>query len=130
MIAPILEEVAKEYAGKITIAKMDVDANQAVPAQFGIRGIPTLILFKGAAAAQSRRFGKRSIDCLHRRQYLIVFRWRFFDHFDGASALKFVTRTAYPLPTIPSLHALTSSEAQETIESRFSSKTLQNPQFS
>ena len=53
MIAPILEEVAKEYGGKITIAKMDVDANQAVPAQFGIRGIPTLILFKnGAVAAQ------------------------------------------------------------------------------
>ena len=52
-IAPILEEVAKEYDGKITIAKMDVDANQAVPAQFGIRGIPTLILFKdGAVAAQ------------------------------------------------------------------------------
>ena len=53
MIAPILEEVAKEYAGKIVIAKMDVDANQGVPAKFGIRGIPTLILFKdGAAAAQ------------------------------------------------------------------------------
>ena len=53
MIAPILEEVAKEYDGKIQIAKMDVDANQAVPAQFGIRGIPTLILFKnGVVAAQ------------------------------------------------------------------------------
>ncbi|MBC3812116.1 MULTISPECIES: thioredoxin TrxA [Undibacterium] len=53
MIAPILEEVAKEYDGKIIVAKMDVDANQAVPAQFGIRGIPTLILFKnGAVAAQ------------------------------------------------------------------------------
>jgi thioredoxin 1 len=53
MIAPILEEIAKEYDGKILIAKMDVDANQAVPAQFGIRGIPTLILFKnGAVAAQ------------------------------------------------------------------------------
>src|SRR4051794_4708150 len=53
MIAPILEEVAKEYDGKIQIAKMDVDANQAVPAKFGIRGIPTLILFKnGVAAAQ------------------------------------------------------------------------------
>ena len=52
-IGPILEEVAKEYDGKILIAKMDVDANQAVPAKFGIRGIPTLILFKnGEAAAQ------------------------------------------------------------------------------
>ena len=52
-IGPILEEVAKEYDGKILIAKMDVDANQAVPAKFGIRGIPTLILFKnGVAHAQ------------------------------------------------------------------------------
>ena len=46
MIAPVLEEVAITYAGKIKIAKMDVDANQEVPAKFGIRGIPTLILFK------------------------------------------------------------------------------------
>ena len=52
-IAPILEEVAKEYDGKILIAKLDVDANQLVPGKFGIRGIPTLILFKnGVAAAQ------------------------------------------------------------------------------
>ena len=52
-IAPILEEVAKEYNGKIIVAKMDVDANQAVPAKFGIRGIPTLILFKnGVVVAQ------------------------------------------------------------------------------
>jgi thioredoxin 1 len=53
MIAPILDEVANEYDGKLQIAKIDVDANQAVPAKFGIRGIPTLILFKnGAPAAQ------------------------------------------------------------------------------
>ena len=53
MIAPILEEVAKQYEGKLVVAKVDVDANQAVPAKFGIRGIPTLILFKnGEAAAQ------------------------------------------------------------------------------
>lgn len=53
MIAPILEELAKDYDGKLTIAKMDVDANQQVPAQFGIRGIPTLIIFKnGQIAAQ------------------------------------------------------------------------------
>ncbi|EJL92659.1 thioredoxin [Herbaspirillum sp. CF444] len=52
-IAPILEEVAKEYDGKLQIAKLDVDSNQAIPAKFGIRGIPTLILFKnGAATAQ------------------------------------------------------------------------------
>ena len=53
-IAPMLEEVAKEYAGKVVIAKMDVDANQAVPAQFGIRGIPTLILFKGGAVSAQK----------------------------------------------------------------------------
>ncbi|WP_395826808.1 thioredoxin TrxA [Collimonas sp.] len=53
MIAPILEEVAKEYGDKLQIVKMDVDANQAVPAKHGIRGIPTLILFKnGVPAAQ------------------------------------------------------------------------------
>ncbi len=52
-IAPILEEVAREYADKIVIAKMDVDSNPNIPAKFGIRGIPTLILFKnGAVAAQ------------------------------------------------------------------------------
>lgn len=53
MIAPILDEVAKDYAGKLQVAKINVDDNQAVPAKFGIRGIPTLILFKdGAVAAQ------------------------------------------------------------------------------
>ena len=53
MVAPIFDEVSKEYAGKITFAKMDVDSNQATPARFGIRGIPTLILFKnGTVAAQ------------------------------------------------------------------------------
>ena len=47
MIAPILDDVSVTYDGKLKIAKMDVDDNQAVPAQFGIRSIPTLILFKG-----------------------------------------------------------------------------------
>ena len=52
-IAPILEEIAKEYDGKLLIAKCDVDSNQGVSAKFGIRGIPTLILFKnGVPAAQ------------------------------------------------------------------------------
>lgn len=52
-IAPILSVVANDYAGKLKIVKLDVDANNTIPAKFGIRGIPTLILFKnGAAVAQ------------------------------------------------------------------------------
>jgi len=47
MIAPVLDQVASEYDGKITIAKMDVDANPQTPMKFGIRGIPTLMIFKG-----------------------------------------------------------------------------------
>jgi thioredoxin 1 len=45
-IAPILEDVAKQYSGKLKIAKIDVDANTEVPKKFNIRGIPTLMLFK------------------------------------------------------------------------------------
>ena len=45
-IAPILDEVAREYDGRLKVAKMNVDENQQVPAKFGIRGIPTLMLFK------------------------------------------------------------------------------------
>ena len=45
-IAPILEEVAKEYSGRLTIAKLNVDENQQTPQKYGIRGIPTLMLFK------------------------------------------------------------------------------------
>lgn len=45
-IAPILEDLAKEYGGRLKIAKLNVDENQSVPAKFGIRGIPTLMLFK------------------------------------------------------------------------------------
>ncbi|MCS6763375.1 MAG: thioredoxin TrxA [Candidatus Protistobacter heckmanni] len=53
MIAPILTEVAKDYSEKLQVAKLNVDENQSIPAKFGIRGIPTLILFKnGAVAAQ------------------------------------------------------------------------------
>ncbi len=47
MIAPSVEAVAEEFAGKADVFKMNVDENQMVPNQFGIRGIPTLIVFKG-----------------------------------------------------------------------------------
>jgi len=52
MVGPVVEELAQEYKGKIKIAKMDVDANRETPAKFGIRNIPTLILFKGGEVAK------------------------------------------------------------------------------
>ncbi len=47
MIAPVVEELAKEYDGKLKVGKMDVDANQDLSGQLGIRSIPTLLIFKG-----------------------------------------------------------------------------------
>ncbi len=54
MIAPILDEVSRDYAGKLKVTKLNVDDNQKIPAQFGIRGIPTLILFKNGAVAATK----------------------------------------------------------------------------
>lgn len=50
-IAPILDELATEYSGKLRIAKVNVDDNGDLAAQFGVRAIPTLLLFKGGAVA-------------------------------------------------------------------------------
>jgi thioredoxin 1 len=52
MIAPILDEVAKDYADRLQIAKINVDEHQSTPVKFGVRGIPTLILFKNGAVAK------------------------------------------------------------------------------
>jgi thioredoxin 1 len=49
MIAPIVDEIAEQYEGKLRVAKLDADANPDVLMQYGIMGIPTLILFKGGA---------------------------------------------------------------------------------
>jgi len=54
MIAPILDEVATGYQGKLQIAKMNVDENHDIPAKFGIRGIPTLMLFKDGQLAATK----------------------------------------------------------------------------
>ena len=54
MIAPALEEIAVEMAGKVKIAKVNVDENQDVAAQYGIRSIPTLMLFKGGKLAATK----------------------------------------------------------------------------
>ena len=51
-IAPIVEELASEYDGKLKIVKMNVDDNPQTPAQYGVRGIPNLILFKGGEVQQ------------------------------------------------------------------------------
>ena len=50
-LAPIVDEIATQYAGRVKVAKMDVDRNQATPMRYGIRGIPALLLFKGGKVA-------------------------------------------------------------------------------
>jgi thioredoxin-like negative regulator of GroEL len=53
MIAPILDEIAREREGKVRIAKIDVDQNQALAARFNIRGIPTMILFQNGVVKET-----------------------------------------------------------------------------
>ena len=52
-IAPILEELAVEFAGKLTIAKVNIDDNDTIAAEYGVRAIPTMILFKGGKVAET-----------------------------------------------------------------------------
>ena len=54
MIAPILDEVAGEYAGRLTVAKLNIDQNAETAPKYGIRGIPTLLLFKNGAVAATK----------------------------------------------------------------------------
>lgn len=54
MIAPILDDIAGNYDGKLSIAKVNVDENRSTPGQFGIRGIPTLMLFKNGELAATQ----------------------------------------------------------------------------
>jgi len=54
MIAPILDEVSKDYDGRLQVAKMNVDENREIPGKYGIRGIPTLMLFKGGELAATK----------------------------------------------------------------------------
>ena len=54
MIAPALEDLAKDMAGKVTVAKVNIDENPATPQRYGVRGIPTLILFKDGQVAATK----------------------------------------------------------------------------
>ncbi|MBT4494656.1 MAG: thioredoxin TrxA [Gammaproteobacteria bacterium] len=54
VIAPVLEEIASEYDGKMKVCKLDIDANEATPPKYGIRGIPTLMLFKNGAVEATK----------------------------------------------------------------------------
>ncbi|MFN5701695.1 MAG: thioredoxin TrxA [Betaproteobacteria bacterium] len=54
MIAPSLDDIAQSYSGRLQVAKMNVDENREVPAKFGIRGIPTLMIFKGGQLAATK----------------------------------------------------------------------------
>jgi thioredoxin 1 len=51
-LAPVVDEIAKDYAGKLKVVKMDVDSNTMTPGRYGIRGIPALLIFKGGKVSE------------------------------------------------------------------------------
>ena len=62
-IAPLLDEIAKEYEGKLIVAKINIDENPLTPSRYGVRGIPTLLLFKGGnvQATKIGALGKQAL---------------------------------------------------------------------
>ncbi|MFT5520479.1 MAG: thioredoxin 1 [Enterobacterales bacterium] len=54
MIAPLLDEIAVDYQGKLKVSKLNIDENSGTPPQYGIRGIPTLMIFKNGSAAATK----------------------------------------------------------------------------
>jgi thioredoxin 1 len=54
MIAPVLEEIAQEYGGRVKVAKINIDQNQDTPRKYSVRGIPTLMLFKNGAVEATK----------------------------------------------------------------------------
>ena len=63
MVAPIIDELAKEYEGKVVIGKCDVDQDQDLPGRFGVRNIPTIIFVKGGEVVE-KKVGAQSKDAL------------------------------------------------------------------
>lgn len=64
MIAPVLEELSAELEGRVTIAKINIDDNPAAPGQWGVRGIPTFMLFKGGALIATKSGAQRKSNLL------------------------------------------------------------------
>lgn len=54
MIAPILDDIAEEYAGRVTVAKLNIDQNNMSPTKYGVRGIPTILIFKNGELAATK----------------------------------------------------------------------------
>ena len=75
MIAPILEEIASEYSGKIKVAKLNIDDNPQTPPKYGIRGIPTLMLFKNGEVEATKvgALVQITVDCFSGQQHLIIY---------------------------------------------------------